>query len=90
MAKAKKHKVHVYGTYRFLSKDPVIDHLHTTINDSKMTYAAISETSGVSTSTIHNWIHGGTKKPQHATVMAVYRACGLTLKAVPYNGKDDK
>ena len=90
MAKSKKHRVHVYGTYAFRDKDPIIDHVRTAVEDSKKSYVEISAASGVSNSTIHNWFFGGTNRPQFATVMAVYRACGLTLKAVPYSNGEKK
>jgi DNA-binding phage protein len=42
-----------------------------TIND-------VSESSGVTKTTLYNWFNGKTKRPQFATVAAVLIACGET------------
>ena len=66
----------LYRTYRFVDKDPVIDVLRTAQQDAKVKPAKIAAASGVSTSTIHGWFHGKTRKPQFATVVAVARSIG--------------
>ena len=66
----------IYRTYRFVDKDPVIDVLRTAQQDAKVKPSAIATASGVSSSTLHNWWHGRTRKPQFATVVAVARSIG--------------
>ncbi len=73
---AKKRGFLQYKSYMFLDKDPVIDTLRTAVSTSKQKYSAISMNSGVATSTIYNWFHGRTRRPQFATVAAVARALG--------------
>lgn len=65
-----------YKSYMFRAKDPVIDALRTVVQDSKMSYGAIHEASGVSTTAMYGWFHGKTRRPQFCTVKAVARACG--------------
>lgn len=68
----------LYKTYVFRDKDPVIDVLRTAKADAKAKDSAIAATSGVSSSTLHGWFGGKTRKPQFATVVAVARAIGAT------------
>jgi DNA-binding phage protein len=77
-----------YKSYSFVDKDPVIDVIRTVVQQSGMTYKAIHEASSVSTQTLHGWLDGDTRKPQHATMNAVLRACGYKLKAVPIDEAD--
>jgi DNA-binding phage protein len=63
-----------YKSYMFRDKDPVIDVLRTVKEDKKVKTTDISADSGVSTTTIHNWFRGKTRRPQFATVAAVARA----------------
>jgi transcriptional regulator with XRE-family HTH domain len=63
-------------SYNFVDKDPVIDKMRGPVKQSEMTYAEISDKSGVSASTIYNWFEGKTKRPQYATVVAVMRVLG--------------
>lgn len=72
-----------YKSYVFIDKDPMIDQVRTVIQDSHMTYKAISEASGVTANTIGKWLDGATKKPQAATFNAVLRACGYKLTIRP-------
>lgn len=69
-----------YNTYLFKDKDPIIDEVRTTIADSGMTMREIHDSSNVSTSTLYNWLYGGTRRPQFCTIEAVFRSCGQTLK----------
>lgn len=71
-----------YKSYAFVEKDPVIDTLRTAISDSGLTWEQVSELSGVSVSTLNNWFMGLTRRPQHATVMAVTRAIGCDWRLV--------
>lgn len=72
----------LYKSYSFRDKDPIIDKLRTMVQDEGVKYSDISEESGVSTSTIYNWFHGTTLRPQFASVMAVTRALGYDLQVV--------
>lgn len=65
-----------YRSYHFIDKDPVIDALRTAVSGSKKSYRQLHEESDVSVSTIRNWFHGKTRRPQFATVAAVLRATG--------------
>lgn len=78
MKKKKVTRGHIqpYKTYLFRTKDPVIDELRTMRSDGDFKNSAISESSGVATTTLYNWWHGKTKRPQSATVEAVGRAMG--------------
>ncbi len=79
MAKKSKARGFVtYKSYMFREKDPIIDALRTAVSDSTLTNRGVQEQSGVSATTIHNWFHGKTRRPQFATVAAVARACGKT------------
>jgi len=79
MAKRAKSRGHItYKSYLFVDKDPVIDALRTAVSGAKMKYSAIRNESGVSATTIHNWFHGKTRRPQFATVAAVARVLGKT------------
>ena len=69
-----------YKSYVFRDKDPIIDVLRTAVADSKRKYSAIQEDSGVSTTTLYNWFHGATRRPQFCTVNAVARALGKELR----------
>jgi hypothetical protein len=77
----------MYKTYSFRNKDPVIDQLRTVVKDTETTYKAISEKSGVSETTLWNWFSGTTRRPQHASVMAVTRALGWDYRLVKINGR---
>lgn len=68
-----------YRTYVFRDKDPIIDKTRTLVEDVGISYQAISDQSGVSTTTISNWFGGKTRRPQFATVNAVAMALGREL-----------
>lgn len=76
----------VYKTYNFRDKDPVIDEMRTIVADEGLKYEQIHSLSGVSTTTMHGWFKGETRRPQFATIMAVARACGYDLKLVKGTG----
>jgi hypothetical protein len=69
-------RVHLYRTYRWIDKDPVIDAVRTVVNDEKLKSNAVHEISGVATATLDNWFNGHTRKPQNVTVTAVTSALG--------------
>ena len=53
----------LYKSYIFRNQDPVIAKVHTLVEASGESYAAINRASGVSTSTLRNWFKGETKRP---------------------------
>lgn len=71
-----------YKSYSFTDKDPVIDVLRTAVADTGLTYEQIEELSDVKAATLKSWFHGRTKRPQHATIMAVTRAIGYDWRLV--------
>jgi transcriptional regulator with XRE-family HTH domain len=72
----------LYKSYSFRDKDPVIDKLRTIISDEGKSYTEIAVNSGVSRTTLRQWFHGKTQRPQHATVMAVARSMGYDMDFV--------
>lgn len=79
-----------YRTYAFVDKDPIIDWERTVVAKSGLSYSEIADKSNVSKTTIRNWFHGKTRKPQFATIAAVALACGvrhLDLANLAKNGK---
>jgi transcriptional regulator with XRE-family HTH domain len=72
----------VYKSYSFRTKDPVIDQLRTVVKDEGVSYQQLADASGVSAGTMWNWFHGATRRPQHASVMAVTRAMGYDYELV--------
>lgn len=90
MAKKARGFISPYRTYMFKDKDPVIDFVRTKVDDSKMSYAQISDNSGVSKATLYNWSHGKTRRPQFATTAAALMSCGvdqISLRKLIGNGK---
>ena len=71
-----------YKTYSFKEKDPAIDALRTIIADEGASYSELHDLSGVAARTMWGWFHGPTKRPQHATIMAVAIALGYNYKLV--------
>jgi len=85
----KKPAVHFLRTYRFGDdqKDPIIDRIHTCMQDTGYDVARAARESGVSYGTIHNWIDGPTRRPQYATICAVVRCMGYDMALVPSTHK---
>lgn len=81
---AKKRGFIRYKSYVFVDKDPVIDALRTSVSQEKASYADLHAGSGVSATTIRNWFHGETRRPQFATVAAVAKALGK--KGISFHG----
>lgn len=77
MAEAK-----IYRTYRFRTKDPVIDELRTLVQDEGLIKKLhlVHVLSGVSTSTLDNWFNGDTVSPQNRTICAVTSALGYARR----------
>lgn len=76
----------LYKTYSFRNKDPIIDKLRTICDDGNFGYQEISDTCGVSTTTLYNWWYGKTRRPQYASTLAVARAMGYDYDLVPIRG----
>lgn len=71
---------HTYHSYNFVDKDPEIDRLRTEIQRQRIAYKVVAERSGVSLACLLGWFNGKTRRPQHATVMAVWGALGYSLE----------
>lgn len=69
--------LHVYKSYNFVDKDPIIDYTRTKVFANGGPNK-IAKASGVAGSTLYNWYHKKTRRPQFATVAAVLLACGET------------
>lgn len=82
MAKQKRTPV-IYGSYRFIDKDPIMDCLRTARQDSGLSVSETAVQSNVSATTIANWEQGKTRKPQFATAAAVATVYGK--KGVLFN-----
>lgn len=72
--------LNLYKSYSFIDKDPVIDVLRTIVKDSEKSYLQIEIASGVKAQTMRNWFGGKTKRPQFATVAAVARGLGKSIR----------
>jgi DNA-binding transcriptional regulator YiaG len=79
-------KFHIYRTYRFIDKDPIIDACRTIVKDEKLNNNQAGVISGVSPATLANWFEGETKRPNNATVTALTsvlaQKLGLTFQQV--------
>jgi hypothetical protein len=69
-------KLHVYKTYKFSAsaQDPSIEKFKTLYTKQGSTRSGISNKSGISKTTIGNWLVGKTKRPQFATMQAAVRS----------------
>lgn len=72
----------LYKSYSFKDKDPIIDKMRTVLSDEGVKESEACELSGLSQSTLRNWFHGETRRPQFATVMALARSVGYDLELV--------
>jgi len=77
----KEKRLKLYSAYKFGrdDKDPIIDVVHTALDESGLNYSQASSISGVSASCLHNWIEGDTRRPQFCTIMAVMGALGKEI-----------
>jgi hypothetical protein len=77
-------RVKVLRTYRFIDKDPVKDKLQTMLQDeglfNKNKLGRVATLASLAKSTVDNLFFGDTRKPQHATVMAIVTACGYEME----------
>lgn len=69
--------------YRFVDKDPVLDVIRTAMqrtgNMSPEQINKVAYDSGVSPATIHNWMHGDTRRPLSITTRFVLEALGVSI-----------
>jgi len=76
--------------YRFIDKDPVIDVIRTEMqrygNLHHGQIAKLSYESGVSHSTIYNWLNGDVRRPQSLSTRFVLEALGIEIKYVREDG----
>lgn len=76
--------------YRFVDKDPVIDVIRTemqrygSLNHEQL--ARVSYESGVSESTIRNWLFGDTRRPWSLSTRFVLEALGVKIQYVREDG----
>ena len=77
-----------YKSYNFTDKDPIIDEVRTVFQDAGVTKQWVEENSGVTSTTLHAWFDGKTRKPQAATINAVLRALGKKLGIVNLEARD--
>lgn len=54
--------------------DPIIDSFHTCMEDAGFSASQVAEASDISVNTIHNWLDGRVKRPQHTTIKAAIRS----------------
>jgi transcriptional regulator with XRE-family HTH domain len=71
-----------YRTYSFVDQDPVIGKLFALVREQDTNLKELSAASGVKLGTINAWFRGRTKRPQHATVVAVARALDRDIALV--------
>jgi len=74
MAKAKRLQMYSAYVFKQTEKDPIIDKIHTVLDQEGASYHSASQKSGVSASCIYNWIEGETRRPQYCTIAAVMGA----------------
>jgi hypothetical protein len=73
-------RVHLYRTYNWIDKDPIIDAVRTVVQDEKLKSSAVHNISGVSATTLESWFSGHVRKPQNATLTAVTSALGYVRR----------
>jgi hypothetical protein len=69
-------KVKLYNTYVFKDKDPAIDALRTAFQKTKAKRTKVALDANISTTTLHGWFDGKTRRPQFCTMVATARALG--------------
>jgi hypothetical protein len=77
----------IYKSYNFTDKDPIIDEVRTVFQDAGVTKQWVEDHSGVTSTTLHSWFEGKTRKPQAATINAVLRVLGKKLGIVDLEAK---
>ena len=80
----------LYESYKWTGDhDPIIDRMRTLVEDEGLSYAKVSELTGLSPTTLNNWFNRSrrgnrkpTMRPMFASVMAVTRGLGYDLAIV--------
>ena len=75
-----------YRSYSFKDKDEVIFEVESLMKKEGLSAVDVFHLSHVSPTTIKNWTHGETKRPQNATLEAVIR--GMGYKRVIVSDRD--
>jgi hypothetical protein len=67
-----------------MDKDPICDELRTIVQDEGMGNRGthLAELASLAPGTIHNLFHGDTRRPQHATVMAIITCLGYKRQII--------
>lgn len=68
--------------YNLVDKDPMVDMVVAAIKESGLSHSTIARSSGVTTTTLNNWVSGRTMKPQRLTMEFVLRTCGYEMRVV--------
>lgn len=76
---AKKARIHIYRSYRFMDKDPIIDKCKTLIADEGIKEQHAALISDLSPTTLHNWFHGDTRRPHFSSIAALTRSLGYEI-----------
>jgi hypothetical protein len=71
-------------TYRFTDKDPICGEVQTVVQDVGLfkNLKHVAELANVHPSTVKNLFHGGTRRPQNATIMAILTSLGYKREIV--------
>lgn len=88
MAMERNAKGFTYKSYSFVDKDPIIDEVRTVFQGAQVSKRWVEEHSGVTSTTLHAWFDGKTRRPQAATINAVLRALGKKLGVVDLEARD--
>ena len=72
-------KIDDYGEYTRRVRDPMIDTVLDICANSGQSMHKISQNSGVSASTLHNWKSGKTGRPQNITMRAVLNSLDVEI-----------
>ena len=80
----KKPVIHFLRTYKFREeeKDPIIDRVHSCMEEVGASVMDVARGSGVSPTTLYNWFDGPTRRPQFATICAAIRSIGFDFAVV--------
>ena len=62
-----------YKSYNWVNKDPIIDAFRTLRQDTGFSFGEITNEGGPASTTMRNWEHGITKRPQFCTIWAAAR-----------------
>ena len=77
-----------YKSYNFIDKDPIIDEVRTVFQNAGVSKQWVEDHSGVTSTTLHAWFDGKTRRPQAATINAVLRSLGKKLGVVDMEARD--